>query len=254
MPEKMIIGRAEGIDPAARGGAAPPVGITARDRGQQAEQPVQELRELGRGEPAHAGAGRVQDPDDPAQQVAEQVAGARDRGDVQVDRVRVHPQPEQVQRDRVDHQVEDLARRGLGRRRRTRVGSDRQLHVALGEVRPADRALQRADGLRLVALGDEAADRVRGLQLLAVLGRAGDLDDLVEGLGRRRLRRRDAGASDEHERAGERGRYGGQAIPGQWDLLREGLGLGPGCPGPSGPENGCAGFPTLASFAVDARL
>src|SRR6201999_603436 len=125
------------------------------------------------------------------------------------------------------------------------------------DLRLAELALQRAEGVRLVALGDEALDGERAGELLAGARRAGQRERLRQVLRRTsgvRLCRRDAGAADEHEGAGERGREGGQAIPGQWDLLKRGLGLGRGCPAATGPENRCARLPTLASVGIDGAL
>ena len=51
-----------------------------------------------------------------AQQVAEQVPRALLRSDVQVHRIELNDQPEHVQVDRPDRQVEDLARAVLRRR------------------------------------------------------------------------------------------------------------------------------------------
>src|SRR4051812_22493480 len=78
------------------GRASPyPLGGARRER----EQRVQNLRELcqRRVRDRRSARSRVQDPEDPAQQVADQVAGALDGVDAQLDLVRADHQSEDVE-------------------------------------------------------------------------------------------------------------------------------------------------------------
>src|SRR5436305_1231835 len=58
--------------------------------------------------------------------MAQQIAGARHCGDVQVDLVGGYYQPEQVEVDRADCEIEDLANPSSGRESRSEVGSERR--------------------------------------------------------------------------------------------------------------------------------
>src|SRR6478752_4242436 len=96
----------------ATGGAPPP----GRDptfpwcggwsEAQAAEQLVEQLRDQRQRRAA------VEQTGDGAEQVTEQVAGAGDRGDLEVDRGQVDDQAEQVEMKRPEVEREDLARRG----------------------------------------------------------------------------------------------------------------------------------------------
>src|SRR5215216_1634956 len=183
MPEKMTT-------PAAgyREGTLRPCGrLASRDRGgggggarrQEREDRVQRRGDLVEavGEVAELAeqAVLVEDAGQRAQQVAEQVAGARDRGDVEVNLVELDPEPEQVEVQRAERQVQNVAG-GLGGGRviagRQR-GGDRD--VAAGDAAVLERAGELADGVELAAAGLEALDRVRALEVLALV-RAGDGD------------------------------------------------------------------------------
>src|SRR4051812_1485397 len=117
MPEKMTIASREPSGAALPDGAAVVRLCGVRD---ERENGVEDRGELGerRAEQA-AAAGRVEDSGDPAQQVAEQVAGALDGVDAELDLVRTHDEAEQVQVDRAEVEREDRAR-GTGRKRRQR--------------------------------------------------------------------------------------------------------------------------------------
>src|SRR5919107_848882 len=102
MPEKMTIGTGEHIPPARW-----PDGLCGwcRRSRRERQQRVEDLDELA--ERRACERLRVQQVDNRAQQVAEQVAGTRHRLDQEADLVRRDPQSEQVQVDRPEHQVED---------------------------------------------------------------------------------------------------------------------------------------------------
>ena len=160
--------------------------------------------------------------------------GPRDSGDrrmvhdggaleSQIDAARAQAQAEQVEVDRLQRQVEDLARvrrrRDLDGRSGTRErGGD--AHVVLRDAAALETALQRADGVELAPAVREALDRVGALELLAVLRGAGHLDRLRERRGAG-LRSSRAGAADKHD--GERGyRSGEQPFETwTWDSLQE---------------------------------
>src|SRR4051794_957713 len=100
MPEKMTTLGGQGSEVPDRPACSNPLPAEEReDRGEQRRDLVQ--RRLA----------RVDQVDDRAQQVAEQVARPGDRRDVEVDLVRRDDEAEQVEVDRPEHEIEDLAAR-----------------------------------------------------------------------------------------------------------------------------------------------
>src|SRR5215217_7143940 len=190
MPEKMTT-------PAAgyREGTLRPRGqLAARDRGgggggarrQEREDRVQRRGDLVEavGEIAELAeqAVLVEDAGERAQQVAEQVAGARDGGDVELDLVELDAEAEQVQVQRAERQVQDVAGGlgGGGTIVARQGGGDGD--VAARDAAVLERAGQLADGVELAAARLEALDRVRALEVLALVGAAdGDLLGRLDG-------------------------------------------------------------------------
>ena len=170
---RRLVNRARGDGPSPAAVAVPPLRRSRRE----CEQRVQDLRELPQ---RRVGEARIEDPGDPAQQVAEQVAGALDGVDPELDLVRADDEPEHVEVDRPEVEREDRARvAGRQRRQRQRrnLAGTRRRGAAVATVAGMrtfslvtrllpDLALDRADRIDLVAALDEPLDRVRALEVL----------------------------------------------------------------------------------------
>ena len=90
-----------------------------------AEQAVQDVEQV---LDRRVGAGTVEKVRHRAEQVAEEIPRARNRGDVQMNGVEVHDQPEQVQVERAEHEIEDLAVR------RRRCADEGDGHVLIRDL------------------------------------------------------------------------------------------------------------------------
>src|SRR5829696_2787482 len=186
MPEKMTIGRARISRPSdsVRANALSAKRRAGRVRGYERKQGVEHLRER-----AARNSGRIQQVCNAAQQIAEEPA-AWDGGDVQPDPVELDAETQQVEVQRAEREVQDVADgRGLREEVLLREACNRHAHAAARHVTALEPALQRSDGEHLVALGHEAPDRVGAGELLAVLRRTGHGDRLRERRRRTGLRR-----------------------------------------------------------------